>query len=174
MSSEFAKAVRVPKMSDSKGSNIALGVPDVGRTYAGSLGRNRGNASTICNSHQNASHVIVADVSTGRFHRRTSRKPRHGDRAQTSPPTDSYREAHLRPHRVRLRRAAGVPYSLERWFAESPQHGPITTSLVNERRGNWVGAETPMQDTAKPRQRKITDQDATVSLAGSWFTNLEG
>jgi hypothetical protein len=155
----------------SKGSNIALGVPDVGRRYAASLGRNRGGVS---NSHQNASHVIAADASTGRFHRRTSRKPRHGDRAQTNPPTDSYREVHVRPRSVRLQRAAGLSYSLGRWFAESPQHAPITTSLVNERRGNWVGAETPVQDTAEPRQKRITDQDTILSLAGSWSTNLEG
>jgi hypothetical protein len=175
MSPRAAKAVRVSKMGDSavdsKGSNIALGVPDVGRTYAASLCRNRGDASTICNSHQHASHVTAADVSTGRYHRRTSRRPRHGNRAQTNPPTDSYREVHVRPHRVRLR---DVSYSLERWFSEGPHHGPITTSLVNERRGNCVGAETLMQDTGEPRQKKLTDQDTTVSLVGSWFTNLEG
>jgi hypothetical protein len=178
MSPEFAEAVRVLKMGDDavdgKGPNIALGVPDMGRTCAASPGRNRGNASINCNSHQNASHVIAADVGTGRFHRRTSQRPRHGDRAQTNPLTDSYREVHLRLHRLRLRRAVGVPYSLERWYAEGPQHGPITTSLVNERRRNRIGAKAPMQDTTEPRQGKITDQDTTVSLAGSWFTNLEG
>jgi hypothetical protein len=31
-----------------------------------------------------------------------------------------------------------------------------------------------VQDRAEPRPRKITDQDTTVSLAGSWVTYLEG
>ena len=172
MPPEFAKAVRVRKTgddaADSNGPNIALGIRDVGRTYAASLGRN------AIISHQNASHVIAADVSVGRFHRRTSRRPRHGDRAQTNPPTDSYHEVHVRLRSVRLRRPVGVPYSLERWFAESPQHSPITTSLVNDRHGNWIGAKTPLRDTAESRQRKFADQDTTVSLTGSWVTNLEG
>jgi hypothetical protein len=178
MPPEFAKAVKVRKPGDDaastqpyNGPNIALGIPDVGRTYAASLGQNRGNAII---SHQNASHVIATDVSVGRFHRRTSRRPKHGDRAQTNPPTDSYHEVHVRLHRVRLRRPVGVPYSLERWFAESPQHSPITTSLVNDRHGDWIGAKTPLQDTAESRQRKMADQDTTVSLTGSWVTNLEG
>ena len=168
---EFAKTVRVFKVgddvADSDRSKIALGVPGVGRTYAASLGPSRRNAS-------NASHVIAADVSTRRFHHRKSRRPRHGYRAQTNSPTDSYREAHVRAHRVRLRRTACVPYSLERWVAESPQHGPITTSLFNDRHGNWIDAKIALQNTAESHQRKTTDQDITVSLAGSWVTNLEG
>jgi hypothetical protein len=176
MSPEFAKAVLKvgDNAADRNGSNSALGVPDMDRTYAASQGRNRGIASTICNSHQNASRVIAADVSTNRFHRRTPRRPRHGDRAPTNPPPDSYGETHVRPHRVRPRRAVGVPYSLERWFAEGPQHSPITTSLVNDSRENWIRAGTQMQDTAEQRRREIIDQDIAVSLAGSWVTNLEG
>jgi hypothetical protein len=157
--------------TDSTQSKMALGVPGVGRTYAASLGPNRRNTS---NSHQNASHVIAADVRAGRFHHRTSRRPRHGYRAQTNSPTDSYREVHVRAHRMRLRRAAGVPYSLERWFAESPQHGPITTSLLNDRHGNWIDGKTALQNTAESRQRNTIDQDITVSLAGSWVISLEG
>jgi hypothetical protein len=160
--------------ADSNRSKIALGVLGVGRTCAASLGPNRINASIICSSHQSASHVIAADVSTGRFRHRTSRGPRHGYRAQTNSPTDSYRKVHVRTRRVRLRRAAGVPYALERWFAESPQHGPITTSLLNDRRGSWIDAKAVLQNTAGSRQRKTTDQDIAVSLAGSWVTNLEG
>jgi hypothetical protein len=169
---EFAKTG--DDAADSNRSKIALGVTGVGPTYAASVGPNRRSASMICNSHQNASHVIAADVSTRRFHLRTSRRPRHGYRAQTNSPTDSYREAHVRAHRVRLRRAASVPYSLERWAAESPQHGPITTSLLNDRHGTWVDAKTALQKRAESHQRKTTDQDITVSLAGSWVKTLEG
>jgi hypothetical protein len=160
--------------ADSNRSKIALGALDVGRTYAASLGPNRINASITGSSHQNASHVIAAGVSTGRFHHRTSRRSRYGYRAQTNSPTDSYREVRVRTRRVRLRRAAGVSSALERWFAESPQHGPITTSLLNDRRGNWIDAKAVLQNTAESRQRKTTDQDITVSLAGSWIPNLKG
>jgi hypothetical protein len=178
MSAEFVNTVRVLKMGDDAAdgnrSKIALGVLNGGRTNAGSLGPNRRNASITCSSHQNASYVIAADVSTGRFHHRTSRRRRHGYRAQTDSPTDSYHQVHVRARRVRLRRASGVPYSLERWFAESPQHGPITTSLLNDRHGNWIDAKTALQDMAESRQRKTTDQDITVSLTGSWVTNFKG
>jgi hypothetical protein len=169
MSPQFGKTVRILEMGDGAADgncpNIALGV---GRTHPASLNPNRRKASIICNSHQNASHVIAADVSTGRFHHRTLRRPRHGHRAQTNSTTASYREVHVRARRVRLRRMASVPYSLERWFTESPQHGPISTSLVNGRHGNWIGAK------AESHQRKTIDQDIIVSLAGSWVTNLEG